>query len=151
MKTKSKRFQNLAALCLALLGTTLLMVHPVNAKEVFPSVEVEGTSNREYYSETQGEYEEEAESFLGDRVRDREFGRQNGEKDGKEGKNGFGPTISRDNIPVRENIKHEDEYKNGYQEGYSQGWHQVHPFQGAVFDVFSLIWGVISGLFNGVN
>lgn len=33
MKTKkSKRFLNLATLCLALLGTTLLMAHPVNAE-----------------------------------------------------------------------------------------------------------------------
>ncbi|HHJ7820772.1 TPA: hypothetical protein ACQNDY_001617 [Streptococcus pyogenes] len=31
MKTKSKRFLNLATLCLALLGTTLLMGRPVNA------------------------------------------------------------------------------------------------------------------------
>ncbi|VHF16388.1 Uncharacterised protein [Streptococcus pyogenes] len=32
MKTKSKRFLNLATLCLALLGTTLLMAHPVKAE-----------------------------------------------------------------------------------------------------------------------
>ncbi|HGK8339529.1 TPA: hypothetical protein ACJ7E6_000462 [Streptococcus pyogenes] len=34
MKTKSKRFLNLATLCLALLGTTLLMGRPVNADTV---------------------------------------------------------------------------------------------------------------------
>ncbi|HFZ7440732.1 TPA: hypothetical protein ACIO4N_001662, partial [Streptococcus pyogenes] len=33
MKTKSKRFLNLAPLCLALLGTTLLMAQPVKAGE----------------------------------------------------------------------------------------------------------------------
>ncbi|HEP1518130.1 TPA: hypothetical protein VB513_001415, partial [Streptococcus pyogenes] len=33
MKTKSKRFLNLATLCLALLGTTLLMARPVKAEE----------------------------------------------------------------------------------------------------------------------
>ncbi|HEQ5503775.1 TPA: hypothetical protein VHD08_001800, partial [Streptococcus pyogenes] len=32
MKTKSKRFLNLATLCLALLGTTLLMEQPVKAE-----------------------------------------------------------------------------------------------------------------------
>ncbi|VGU84682.1 hypothetical protein [Streptococcus pyogenes] len=32
MKTKSKRFSNLATLCLALLGTTLLMARPVKAE-----------------------------------------------------------------------------------------------------------------------
>ncbi|ACI60683.1 hypothetical protein JavanS529_0001 [Streptococcus satellite phage Javan529] len=35
MKTKSKRFLNLATLCLALLGTTLLMGHPVKAEAVY--------------------------------------------------------------------------------------------------------------------
>ncbi|HGK8122455.1 TPA: hypothetical protein ACJ7B5_001070, partial [Streptococcus pyogenes] len=34
MKTKSKRFLNLATLCLALLGTTLLMTRPVKAEVV---------------------------------------------------------------------------------------------------------------------
>ncbi len=34
MKTKSKRFLNLATLCLALLGTTLLMARPVKAEVV---------------------------------------------------------------------------------------------------------------------
>ncbi|HHJ0088361.1 TPA: hypothetical protein ACQD5C_000223 [Streptococcus pyogenes] len=33
MKTKSKRFLNLVTLCLALLGTTLLMGRPVKAEE----------------------------------------------------------------------------------------------------------------------
>ncbi|HER2639475.1 TPA: hypothetical protein ACHIFC_001187 [Streptococcus pyogenes] len=33
MKTKSKRFLNLATLCLALLGTTLLTTQPVKAEE----------------------------------------------------------------------------------------------------------------------
>ncbi|HEP4577285.1 TPA: hypothetical protein VCT85_001539, partial [Streptococcus pyogenes] len=34
MKTKSKRFLNLATLCLALLGTTLLMGQPIKAEAV---------------------------------------------------------------------------------------------------------------------
>ncbi|HER1920635.1 TPA: hypothetical protein VKO32_000608 [Streptococcus pyogenes NGAS346] len=34
MKTKSKRFLNLATLCLALLGTTLLMTRPVKAEVI---------------------------------------------------------------------------------------------------------------------
>ncbi|MDV6872818.1 hypothetical protein FA549_34110, partial [Pseudomonas aeruginosa] len=61
------------------------------------------------------------------------------------------PTINRGDIPVPEKVKHKDKYQDGYQEGYIQAWHQEHPFQGvifAVFDVFSLIWGVISELFT---
>ncbi|HEP6531799.1 TPA: hypothetical protein VC886_001539 [Streptococcus pyogenes] len=75
MKTKkSKRFLNLATLCLALLGTTLLMAQPANAEEVSPNIGVEGTS--QYYGEMQGEYDEEAELSS----KDREFGRQNVKK-----------------------------------------------------------------------
>ncbi|VHM38841.1 hypothetical protein [Streptococcus pyogenes] len=36
MKTRSKRFLNLATLCLALLGTTLLMAQPVKAEGESP-------------------------------------------------------------------------------------------------------------------
>ncbi|VGU99023.1 Uncharacterised protein [Streptococcus pyogenes] len=82
------------------------------------------------------------------REKDRDFGYQQGFENGK---NGYGPNVDRDEIPVLPGVKNSDEYKNGYQEGYSQAWHQEHPFQGvifAVFDVFSLIWGVISELFT---
>ncbi|HEP6800247.1 TPA: hypothetical protein VDC12_001689 [Streptococcus pyogenes] len=45
MKTKkSKRFLNLATLCLALFGAILLMAQPANAEEVSPNIGVEGTS-----------------------------------------------------------------------------------------------------------
>ncbi|HEQ5913003.1 TPA: hypothetical protein VHH74_001695 [Streptococcus pyogenes] len=71
----------------------------------------------------QGEYDEEAELSS----KDREFGRQNGQKDGKEGKNGFGPTINRDDIQVPEKVKHQDEYQDGYEQGYREGWQQEHP------------------------
>lgn len=80
--------------------------------------------------------------------KDRDFGKQRGLEAGK---NGLGPTINRGDIPVPEKVKHKDKYQDGYQEGYIQAWHQEHPFQGvifAVFDVFSLIWGVISELFT---
>ncbi|HES6778377.1 TPA: hypothetical protein VO310_000451 [Streptococcus pyogenes] len=48
MKTKSKRFLNLATLCLALLGTTLLMTQPVKA----------GESGAAYVSDYEGPYYE---------------------------------------------------------------------------------------------
>ncbi|HHK0053390.1 TPA: hypothetical protein ACQMHT_001508 [Streptococcus pyogenes] len=155
MKTKkSKRFYENKkiktlfkprTLCLALLGTTLLMGRPVKAEEVSPNIGVEGTS--QYYGEMQGEYDEEAELSS----KDREFGRQNGQKDGKEGKNGFGPTINRDDIQVPEKVKHQDEYQDGYEQGYREGWQQEHPLLGVVFDVFDLIWGAVGGFFSLAN
>ncbi|HFQ7548832.1 hypothetical protein [Streptococcus pyogenes] len=77
--------------------------------------------------------------------KDRDFGKQRGLEAGK---NGYGPNVSQDKIQVPNNIKYPSQYKNGYQEGYSQGWHQEHPFQGVIFNVFSWIWNVMSGLFT---
>lgn len=145
MRTKSNCFLNLATLCLALFGAILLMAQPANAEEVSPNIGVEGTS--QYYGEMQGEYDEEAELSS----KDREFGRQNGQKDGKEGKNGFGPTINRDDIQVPEKVKHQDEYQDGYEQDYREGWQQEHPLLGVVFDVFDLIWGAVGGFFSLAN
>ncbi|MEY1913124.1 hypothetical protein AB7826_03220 [Streptococcus pyogenes] len=47
MKTKSKRFLNLATLCLALLGTTLLMGRPVKAEVVSRDNSTEQTEYNE--------------------------------------------------------------------------------------------------------
>ncbi|HHJ7756089.1 TPA: hypothetical protein ACQNB9_000075 [Streptococcus pyogenes] len=79
---------------------------------------------------------------------DRESGYEKGLENGK---NGYGPNVSRDTIPVPEGIQNSDEYKDGYQEGYSEGWHQEHPLLGVVFNVFVSIWGVVSGLFCEAN
>lgn len=82
------------------------------------------------------------------REKDRDFGYQQGFENGK---NGYGPNVDRDEIPVLPGVKNSDEYKNGYQEGYSKRWHQEHPLLGVVFDVFASIWGVVSGLFSEVS
>ncbi|HFN2786403.1 TPA: hypothetical protein ACHDB9_000240 [Streptococcus pyogenes] len=55
MKTKSKRFLNLATLCLALLGTTLLMARPVKA-EVIPVTETEGVQKQQTEDTFKKEY-----------------------------------------------------------------------------------------------
>ncbi|EOW2821826.1 hypothetical protein ACUB69_000907 [Streptococcus pyogenes] len=82
------------------------------------------------------------------REKDRDFGYQQGFENGK---NGYGPNVDRDEIPVPSGMKNSDEYKNGYQEGYSKRWHQEHPLLGVVFDVFASIWDVVSGLFSEVS
>ncbi|HGM9000959.1 TPA: hypothetical protein ACKQOX_000459 [Streptococcus pyogenes] len=57
MKTKSKRFLNLATLCLALLGTTLLMARPVKA-EVSRSEGAERTEQQNLFRGPQEDFEE---------------------------------------------------------------------------------------------
>ncbi|MGS7109253.1 hypothetical protein ACEN6Y_02295 [Streptococcus pyogenes] len=152
MKTKSKRFLNLATLCLALplLGTTLLMARPVKA-DVSRSEGAERTEQQNLFRGPQEDFEEgndEAGSYTYTWEKDRDFGKQQGLEAGK---NGYGPNISRDDISVPVGMQNPDEYKDGYQEGYSEGWHQEHPLLGVVFDVFVSIWGVVSGLFSEAN
>ncbi|HEP6064563.1 TPA: hypothetical protein ACJT7N_001112 [Streptococcus pyogenes] len=124
----------MAVLFLALFGTVLLISRPVSADfkgqvdTVTQSDEVKSESDRW--------------------KKDRDFGSQRGLEDGK---TGYGPNISRDDILLPPGIQNPDDYKDGYQEGYSQGWHQENPLLGVIFDVFDSIWNVMSGLFNGVN
>ncbi|HHJ8382803.1 TPA: hypothetical protein ACQN8F_000084 [Streptococcus pyogenes] len=80
--------------------------------------------------------------------KDRESGYEKGFENGK---NGYGPNVSRNAIPVPEGIQDSSEYKDGYQQGYSEGWHQEHPLLGVVFDFFVSIWDVMSDLFNEVS
>ncbi|QCK59680.1 hypothetical protein [Streptococcus pyogenes] len=124
----------MAVLFLALFGTVLLISRPVSADfkgqvdTVTQSDEVESESDRW--------------------KKDRDFGSQRGLEDGK---TGYGPNISRDDILLPPDIQNPDDYKDGYQEDYSQGWHQEHPLLGVIFDVFDSIWGVVSGLFSEAN
>ncbi|HEP1280790.1 TPA: hypothetical protein VB373_000684 [Streptococcus pyogenes] len=148
MKTKSKRFLNLATLCLALLGTTLLMTCPVKA-EVSKSEGAERTEQQNLSRDRQEGVEEgDDEAGSDTSKKDREFGKQEGFEAGKKG---YWPNVNREEIPILRRIDFEDKYREGYQEGYSEGWHQEHPLLGVVFDVFDSIWNVMSGLFNGVN
>ncbi|HER6861546.1 TPA: hypothetical protein VL850_001590 [Streptococcus pyogenes] len=147
MKTRSKRFLNLATLCLALLSTTLLTTQPVKA-EVTRSNQTHITTKSYEDSRKQGTDDGYENGYSTNEDRDREFGQQKGIDDGK---NGYWPNVNRQEITIPKGIDYPDEYRDGYQEGYSQGWHQEHPLLGVIFDVFDSIWNVMSGLFNGVN
>ncbi|VGV18976.1 hypothetical protein [Streptococcus pyogenes] len=131
----------LVILSLILFTTVFLSVRQASADLMMDGV----TYSESIDSNTFSSNSEEVDNIW---EKDRDFGKQRGFEAGK---NGLGPTINRGDIPVPEKVKHKDKYQDGYQEGYSQAWHQEHPFQGvifAVFDVFSLIWGVISELFT---
>ncbi|AIL10489.1 hypothetical membrane associated protein [Streptococcus pyogenes] len=116
MKTKSKRFLNLATLCLALLGTTLLVTQPAEAEVIL--IPRNGNSSRG--SKPQ--------------VKDDPYqrGRVDGHKAGLEAaKRGDGPTISLDAVPKPYDS---DEQKNGlyrsgytdmYRHGYYEGRHTL--------------------------
>ncbi|HHD5969239.1 TPA: hypothetical protein ACNY5E_000646 [Streptococcus pyogenes] len=67
MKTKSKRFLNLATLCLALLGTTLLMGRPVKAEVVSRDNSTEQTDiMKRRYMDSTGISEKELEQKYGE-------------------------------------------------------------------------------------
>ncbi|HEP1458251.1 Uncharacterised protein [Streptococcus pyogenes] len=110
MKTKSKRFLNLATLCLALLGTTLLMGQPVKAEEMMQKSDymaqfLEGDSD-EYPADLEARYK----------------GYVDGYKEGLEGRD----VPKRPNIQVPKDVpsSNDTEYKDGYEEGFAKGQHK---------------------------
>ncbi|HES9188723.1 hypothetical protein [Streptococcus pyogenes] len=119
MKTKSKRFLNLATLCLALLGTTLLMARPVKA-------EVVKTDASTISGSGEGE---ESDKYWWNR------GHTDGYKEGE--KSEIRKDLDRktfSNFP--EGLKDDDyenrgEYMDGYETGYSEGWHSKHGYDGS--------------------
>ncbi|HER2581188.1 TPA: hypothetical protein VJY08_000501 [Streptococcus pyogenes] len=102
MKTKSKRFLNLATLCLALLGTTLLMEQPVKAdgrqdKPVLQRVDYDQEVDRGF-----------REGYLA----------------------GSQPDAPKDPKKTLEYDPDSDDptngYNDGYGSGYSEGWRKTH-------------------------
>ncbi|VHA87494.1 hypothetical protein [Streptococcus pyogenes] len=151
MKTKSKRFLNLATLCLALLGTTLLTTQPVKAEAVQSVGRDRSTDQMVNQSERTDNVGvlTDSDGYSTNEERDRKFGKQNGIDDGK---NGYWPNVNREEIPIpAKGVDFEDEYRDGYEEGYSEGWHQEHPLLGVVFDVFDFIWDAVGGFFGSAN
>ncbi|HER1696695.1 TPA: hypothetical protein VOU70_001667 [Streptococcus pyogenes] len=150
MKTKSKRFLNLATLCLALLGTTLLMAHPVKA-------EVEGNSDESslYISNNDGGGEGDddlRERYLTERdlttdhLKDEYYqGGLDGYKDGyKDGSKSDAPRQPKDNpYEGEKGGNYKTGYNDSYGSGYHYGWEKHHPIQ----SFFSYIWEVITGFF----
>ncbi|VHM89374.1 Uncharacterised protein [Streptococcus pyogenes] len=131
MKTKSKRFLNLATLCLALLGTTLLIEQPVKAEVVVKEVQQTKDSDiRKEYMErlriTDSDLEDQ------EHLRNRVQGYVEGYKEGyKEG-------VSQDpdkNLDVLKNKDYHpdngqrnpyDTYSDGFDEGYTSGWNKAN-------------------------
>ncbi|HFX5449523.1 TPA: hypothetical protein ACIE05_001055 [Streptococcus pyogenes] len=106
MKTKSKRFLKLAPLCLALVGTTLLMEQPVKAQASL----VRGTSESDRVKKYHEDYEEGLKAG-------REAG---GKKDAPES------PIRTDRFnPASQNPN--DGYGDGYFNGYCEAWYKSHP------------------------
>ncbi|HFD5307894.1 TPA: hypothetical protein ACJN7E_000478 [Streptococcus pyogenes] len=119
MKTKSKRFVNLSTLCLALLGTTLLMEQPVKADGSESRSEEQVTERRQSgtygigYSEDyrKGYNEGYAEGFKKDI-----------------------PQYPEDNENVKNNKYYTpdsrrgpyDPYSDGFDLGYSDGWRKAN-------------------------
>ncbi|HEQ4122099.1 TPA: hypothetical protein VGW95_000916 [Streptococcus pyogenes] len=143
MKTKSKRFLNLATLCLALLGTTLLMGEPVkaeatrilNVQQEQPDISSNTRGNGEQDDEAGARY---AESH------------RKGTEDGYEaGKKATNETLERGNIQVPDKLDPEG-YKDGYEGGFSKGFNEAnHPILTAIGDFLSWLRGLFTGEFTG--
>ncbi|HEP2035842.1 hypothetical membrane associated protein [Streptococcus pyogenes] len=121
MKTRSKRFLNLATLCLALLGTTLLTTQPVKAAEISGSRSGEQVTNRRQF----GGYQEAYDQGLKE-------GYEEGRKEGA-------PEDPENNDNVRKNADYKpsnvgdpnvgypyDGYRDGFDSGYAKGWHETN-------------------------
>ncbi|HEQ4658884.1 hypothetical protein [Streptococcus pyogenes] len=123
MKTKSKRFLNLATLCLALLGTTLLTTQPVKA-EIVKSPEAEQTvMQKNGVTETgdDNSYQKEWDR-----------GYDEGYKKGNERNSPKKP----EHPPVADGSG----YSDGYSTGYGAGWYDGH-----------LVEAIIDGLISWFN
>ncbi|HEP1338635.1 TPA: hypothetical protein VB390_000508 [Streptococcus pyogenes] len=131
MKTKSKRFLNLATLCLALLGTTLLMGQPVKAEvprteEVQQQPEENEDIKKEYMKRlgvTDSDLKEKED--LNNRVQGYLEGYADGQKpNAPEEPGDYDPDFT-------------DDYDDGYIEGYSRSWHRTNrPIETALYDIF---------------
>ncbi|HFK5827262.1 TPA: hypothetical protein ACQMKU_001573 [Streptococcus pyogenes] len=127
MKTKSKRFLNLATLCLALLSTTLLMAQPVKARDN-QSQQQEHVSNN---------IVEDAQKNDSDYDQGYEEGYKEGYKEGQ-----------KEGAPENPDKKDEDKLKNkssrygdGYYLGYYRGWDETNrPFQTLLKDIYLWLW-----------
>ncbi|HEQ9697594.1 TPA: hypothetical protein VIQ89_000266, partial [Streptococcus pyogenes] len=109
MKTKSKRFLNLATLCLALLGTALLMGQPVKAEGMTPVVPtVSGNSEGEG-----------PEKYWWHR------GYNDGYKEGEKSETREGldrNAFSKYPQDITQDTLDRIEYLDGYEGGYEAGW-----------------------------
>ncbi|HHR3331808.1 TPA: hypothetical protein ACS4RZ_001388, partial [Streptococcus pyogenes] len=107
MKTKSKRFLNLATLCLALLGTTLLTTQPVKAN-----------------SDTRKSHERLDQKGENPYQEGKENGYSDGQRDGKkEGSSPEPPQNHNYHNPYTDFSK-KYLYKQAYEEWYNHGYYK---------------------------
>ncbi|HER7749287.1 TPA: hypothetical protein VO477_000604 [Streptococcus pyogenes] len=156
MKTRSKRFLNLATLCLALLGITLLMARPVKA-EFVPTHQQSGESSRLMNDPGEDSSSEEStdsnrqslnrESEQDDEAEAQDAGWQKGLEAGKNSSI-WKPALEFDEVP-QPDVEYSDyvlqQYKEGYMAGYAYGWGETHELGLAVLSVLQWVWGSIFG------
>ncbi|HGU2380035.1 TPA: hypothetical protein ACM7T7_001151 [Streptococcus pyogenes] len=163
MKTRSKRFLNLATLCLALLGTTLLMAQLVKAEGESPDSSTLLMSAGDEVTDEQDSYIEELyrndlsldkdgfKEYLKDEDSRHRF---EGFKDGY--KAGFDPNAEGiDDDTLYEKAKDEaeakgkgNEYSDGYQSGYSDGFRDGHPVKAFLGAVWGFLTSIVESWFS---
>ncbi|HER1857730.1 TPA: hypothetical protein VJO59_000472 [Streptococcus pyogenes] len=152
MKTKSKRFLNLATLCLALLGTTLLIAQPVKAEVTVATTEgVHQTAE----AENEDIIKEEYMTLLGlsdsDLQNPLEEARYKGYVDGY--RKGFGGEDRIDRSAIKDlyyNVpsSEDGEYRDGYEQGFEKGRHANYPVRAFLEDLLGGLWGFLTGIFG---
>ncbi|HEP1432178.1 TPA: hypothetical protein VB452_001302 [Streptococcus pyogenes] len=147
MKTKSKRFLNLATLCLALLGTALLMGHPVKAETEIGVQSISRDTDtdqkdiiKERYAGQMGVSPDVLEQ---PDYKNRFEGYYKGYNDGLNGLER--PERDKIEVPSEYNDDHGGEYKDGYQGGFEEGRREARPI--AAF--FEAVWQVLTDIFGG--
>ncbi|HHJ7237796.1 TPA: hypothetical protein ACQM8Z_000580 [Streptococcus pyogenes] len=167
--TRSKRFLNLATLCLALLGTTLLTTQPVKAEGVQYSLESDVSTDSSEQSSSTGqtgknaeEVQQTDENAEDDNIKkeymtrvgldnlddlehpdykDRFQGYLNGYKEGLKGSTRPEPK----DIQIPKGFEGDTgEYKDGYEEGFGEGRRKNYPVRAFLEEV----WGFLTGIFH---
>ncbi|HEQ8696271.1 TPA: hypothetical protein ACJPEX_001530 [Streptococcus pyogenes] len=149
MKTRSKRFLNLATLCLALLGTTLLMGRPVKA-EVVSTRETQQTGENAEDDNIKKDYLNRIGldnlDDLEQPGKDRFQGYLDGYKEGLKGSN------RPDAIPIPNSFTgDEGEYRDGYEEGFGEGRRKNYPVQAFLEEVWGFLTEVFGSWFGSGN
>ncbi|HER2321060.1 TPA: hypothetical protein ACISRQ_000498 [Streptococcus pyogenes] len=155
MKTKSKRFLNLATLCLALLGTTLLMARPVKAEVT--AVTTEGVQRQTAENEDtidEDTIRKEYMAFFGLSDSDsldgdaRYKGYVDGYRKGFSGENRTDRSAIED--PYYTALSYEDgEYRDGYEQGFEKGRHEAHPVTAFLEDLWGFLTDIFGNWFGG--
>ncbi|HEP1494812.1 hypothetical protein [Streptococcus pyogenes] len=141
MKTKSKRFLKLATLCLALLGTALLMGRPVKAEE-------QDSYIQERYRNDLDLTEDDFREYLQNPYHKYRF---EGYKDGyKEGSQPGAPEMDTNELNEKAIKKagegnHGEGYSDGYESGYYQASYETHhPIMAAIGSFLSWLWDLFT-------